>query len=142
MNPADCVYCKKAAETVVWSDAACRVLHVTDSAFAGLCRVVWNEHVAEFSDLGAAGGAHLMRVVAAVERAQRELLAPAKINLASLGTAVPHLHWHVVPRYRDDSHYPEPIWAAPQRAGVVRALPDDFAAAMKRSVAAAMTAAG
>jgi diadenosine tetraphosphate (Ap4A) HIT family hydrolase len=47
---------------------------------------------------------------------------------------VPHLHWHVIPRYRDDSHYPEPIWAAPQREGVVRALPHDFAPRLKRTL--------
>jgi diadenosine tetraphosphate (Ap4A) HIT family hydrolase len=29
---------------------------------------------------------------------------------------VPHLHWHIIPRYRWDSHFPEAVWAAPQRA--------------------------
>jgi diadenosine tetraphosphate (Ap4A) HIT family hydrolase len=58
-----------------------------------------------------------------VEAALREIMAPDKINLASLGNVVPHLHWHVIPRYRDDKHFPEPIWgqarrdAAPRFAG-------------------------
>ena len=41
--------------------------------------------------------------------------APAKINLASLGNVVPHLHWHVIARYEWDSHFPAPVWAHPQR---------------------------
>ena len=139
MSENRCVYCDRVSEAVLWSDGHCRVLHVPDSAFAGLCRVVWSSHVAEFSDLDDAARIHVMRVVAGVERGLRDLLAPAKINLASLGTGVPHLHWHVVPRYRDDSHFPEPIWGAAQRGGVVRALPDDFAAKMKRAIDAAMT---
>jgi diadenosine tetraphosphate (Ap4A) HIT family hydrolase len=134
MSEINCVYCDRVSESVVWSDAHCRVLQVTDAKFAGLCRVVWNRHVAEFSDLDDAARVHVMRVVAAVENGLRELLQPDKINLASLGTAVPHLHWHVVPRYRDDSHFPEPIWGTPQRVGAVRELPQDFAPRMKQGL--------
>jgi len=57
-----------------------------------------------------------MRAVFATEQALREALAPDKVNLASLGNVVPHLHWHVIPRFRDDRHFPAPIWAAPARA--------------------------
>jgi diadenosine tetraphosphate (Ap4A) HIT family hydrolase len=65
----------------------------------------------------------LMRAVFATERALRETLAPDKVNLASLGNAVPHVHWHVIPRFRDDRHFPAPVWAAPAReAAPVRAL--------------------
>jgi diadenosine tetraphosphate (Ap4A) HIT family hydrolase len=47
----------------------------------------------------------------------REHLRPEKINLASLGNQVPHLHWHVIARFSDDAHFPGPIWASPQRKG-------------------------
>jgi diadenosine tetraphosphate (Ap4A) HIT family hydrolase len=130
MNGNACPYCQPAVETVLWSDRNCRVIHVADAPFAGLCRVVWSDHVREFTDLGDAERNYVMQVVAAVERGLRDILAPDKMNLASLGTGVPHLHWHVIPRYADDSHYPEPIWAPAQRAGVVRALPRDFPAQM------------
>jgi diadenosine tetraphosphate (Ap4A) HIT family hydrolase len=40
---------------------------------------------------------------------------PDKINLASLGNVVPHLHWHVIPRFADDAHFPSPVWAQAQR---------------------------
>ncbi|MCY1244752.1 hypothetical protein D9M72_578480 [compost metagenome] len=43
-------------------------------------------------------------------------MAPDKVNLAAFGNMVPHLHWHIIPRYRWDTHFPEAIWAAPQRA--------------------------
>lgn len=56
-----------------------------------------------------------MHVVFAVESALRDLLHPDKINLASLGNATPHLHWHVIPRFRGDPHFPDPIWGAPLR---------------------------
>ena len=56
-----------------------------------------------------------MAVVVAVELALREQVQPSKINLAALGNMVPHLHWHIIPRYADDAHFPAPVWAAAQR---------------------------
>ena len=98
-----------AAAPLLWQDARC-------PAFPAFYRVVWQAHVAEWSDLAEADQAHCMRVLTALERAMRRHLTPTKINLAALGNVVPHLHWHVVARYQWDSHFPAPLWAAPQRA--------------------------
>jgi diadenosine tetraphosphate (Ap4A) HIT family hydrolase len=54
------------------------------------------------------------------EKAIRHVMQPDKINLASLGNVVPHLHWHVIPRWRDDRHFPAPVWAAPARDATPR----------------------
>jgi diadenosine tetraphosphate (Ap4A) HIT family hydrolase len=35
---------------------------------------------------------------------------PDHMNIELLGNVVPHLHWHVVPRYRNDSRWGSPIW--------------------------------
>jgi len=56
-----------------------------------------------------------MRVVFAVEEAMRESMLPDKVNVASLGNVTPHVHWHVIPRFADDRHFPSPVWAPPQR---------------------------
>jgi diadenosine tetraphosphate (Ap4A) HIT family hydrolase len=69
------------------------------------------------TDLDAATMQGLMRVVFAVEQALRELMQPAKINLASLGNVVPHLHWHVIARFADDRHFPDSVWSEARRAG-------------------------
>ena len=97
-----------------------------EADYPGLCRVVWHDHIKEMTDLRAAERERCMIVVFELERALRALLNPDKINVASLGNAVPHLHWHVIPRFRDDRHYPGAIWAAPLRAGTIRALPEQF----------------
>lgn len=127
MNKPVCELCATAGGDLLWADARCRVVLVIDAqgaAFPGYCRVVWQAHVAEMSDLAPADAAHLLRVTFAVERALRRQLAPDKINLASLGNLTPHLHWHVIPRWRDDSHFPSPIWAAACRDGAPRVPPD------------------
>ena len=110
-----CELCHADGGTVLWRDDFCRVVLVGDPHYPGFCRVILNRHVREMTDLAEDERARLMRVVFATEAALRTLAAPHKINLASLGNQVPHLHWHVVPRFRDDRHFPSPIWASPQR---------------------------
>ena len=86
------------------------------------------------SDLTSRERRHLYEVVHAVESALRRLVQPDKINLASLGNVVPHLHWHVIPRWRDDSHFPAPIWATACRPVPVRMQPSsaELVAALRR----------
>ncbi len=66
-----------------------------------------------------------MRVVFAVELAQRTLLSPEKINLASLGNMVAHLHWHVIPRFASDPQFPNPVWVG-KTGGAAQILPQDY----------------
>ena len=122
MTDDSCQLCRRDAENVLWQDAYCRVIAAPQPAYPGLCRVIWHEHVCEMTDLAREQRVHLMTVVWEVEAALRRALAPAKINLASLGNQVPHLHWHIIPRFADDAHFPDAIWAAPRRAGVERGL--------------------
>ncbi|MEM5381999.1 HIT family protein [Paraburkholderia phymatum] len=111
----DCIFCREDGGDVLWQDDALRIVLADEHDYPGFCRVVWNRHVAEFSDLGHGERDHVMRVVYAVERAIRRTLQPVKVNLASLGNQVPHVHWHVIPRFSNDAHFPLPIWAPRQR---------------------------
>lgn len=119
----DCPLCTPGTEAIVWEDECCRVIRVDAAGYGGYCRVIWTAHVAEMTDLTPSAQRHLMNVVLATETALRTLMRPAKVNLASLGNMVPHLHWHVIPRFRDDRHFPESIWGPAQRDGVEHASP-------------------
>jgi diadenosine tetraphosphate (Ap4A) HIT family hydrolase len=48
----------------------------------------------------------LFRAQAAIVRTVR----PDHLNIESLGNVVPHVHWHIVPRYRHDPRWGAPIW--------------------------------
>ena len=126
MMDSTCVFCCGDGGLKVYDDGRCRVV-ITDEPFAGFCRVIWNTHVREMTDLATTDRNHLMRIVFSVEAALRELFSPHKMNLASLGNVVPHLHWHVIPRFENDSHFPNPVWGAPKRRSAEPALPPNFA---------------
>ncbi len=127
-----CPLCQSAGEQVLWRDGQCRVVLVADPDHPAFCRVIWNAHVKEMTDLPPDRRTHLLAVVFGVERALRDLLRPVKMNLASLGNQVPHLHWHVIPRFADDAHFPDPVWAARRREGVAHPVE---AAALTRKMA-------
>ncbi len=93
-----------------------RIIRVNDLDYPGFCRVIWKAHVVEMTDLTEAAQTGLMQVVFTVEQVVRSLFKADKINLASFGNVVPHVHWHIIPRWRDDKHFPQPIWGQAQRA--------------------------
>jgi len=126
MSDTVCPLCFPVDESLLWSDTFCRVIWVDDANYPGFCRVVLNAHIKEITDLPPAERQRLMNVVFAVEMAVREAVKPDKINLASLGNVVPHLHWHVIPRWEDDVNFPDAIWAAPRRAAMQRPLLADI----------------
>jgi diadenosine tetraphosphate (Ap4A) HIT family hydrolase len=113
-----CELCTTPGGDLLWRDEFCRIVLVDDPDYPGFCRVVLGRHVREMTDLTPAERVRLMNAVFATESALRGLLRPHKVNLASLGNATPHLHWHVVPRRRDDRHFPRPIWSEPSRSRV------------------------
>lgn len=123
MRDPNCPLCLADAGDILWSDAFCRVIWVDDADYPGFCRVILNAHVREMTDLPAADRRRLMDVVFAVEAVVRTVFDPAKINLASLGNLVPHLHWHVIPRFADDRHFPDAIWAPPRRETLPPRMP-------------------
>lgn len=110
-----CELCAEAGGELLWQDSRCRIVLVDEPGYPGFCRVIWKAHVREMTDLAESDRSHLMRIVFALEALLRELLKPHKINLASLGNMTPHLHWHVIPRFEADPHFPLPVWGQRQR---------------------------
>lgn len=110
----ECELCERDGGLVLWRDDFCRIVRVASRDYPGYCRVILNRHASEMTDLGGGERERLMRAVFACETALRELFRPHKVNLASLGNQVPHLHWHVIARHADDLTFPDPIWALPR----------------------------
>ncbi len=126
MTTPACPLCDASGGALVFQAEKFRVIRAEEAGFPAFYRVVWSEHVAEFSDLSDAHQVLCMQAVTVVERTLRDVLEPTKINLAALGNVVPHLHWHVIARFDWDSHFPAPVWAqalreaAPQRLGALQ----------------------
>ncbi len=114
-----CALCDGVGGLAVWESDWMRLVRADEALHPATYRLVWQRHVAEFTDLPRLQRLACMDALVLVEQELRAALQPHKLNLASLGNLVPHLHWHVIPRWEWDAHWPQAVWAAPQRG------PDD-----------------
>lgn len=111
----ECALCGPTQDDLLWQDDFCRVVLLHDKDYPAYCRVELLAHIKEMTDLPPPDRARTMKIVFAVETALREVIRPDKINLASLGNKTPHMHWHVLPRFESDRHFPNSHWGAPVR---------------------------
>ena len=111
----NCVLCKDELKPeegqLIWRGNDCRIILVHDPDLPGFCRVIWNRHFSEMTDLSYGEREHLMTLVFAVESAVRRIMHPDKVNIAALGNMVPHIHWHVIPRFKNDAFFPGSTWS-------------------------------
>ena len=114
-NIQPCALCEPSPHEILWQDDFCRIVLLNDADYPAYCRVELIAHVKEMTDLAPPQRARIMKVVFAVETTLREIFNPTKINLASLGNKTPHVHWHVIPRFENDQHFPNSHWGEVMR---------------------------
>lgn len=112
----DCSMCQR------WdSDADLRIIEMPhsylvlnrDQFFPGYTLLFTKQHVTELFQLDRTVRSGLMEEVSAVAQALYGIYSPAKINYELLGNMVPHIHWHIVPRFATEALWPRPIWTEP-----------------------------
>jgi diadenosine tetraphosphate (Ap4A) HIT family hydrolase len=116
MKQQGCAFCGGIGGTLIFQGPKFRVVRAAEPGFPAFYRLIWTDHVAEFSDLSQADRHSCMDAVTQLEQLLREHLEPTKVNLASLGNQVPHLHWHLFPRYLDDADRLHAVWLAVEQA--------------------------
>ena len=115
LNSDNCALCSSHKYPIIWANDLLRIVLINDQNYRGYCRVDLINHIKEMSDLDEAIRNEFMGVIFQTEKIIKEYLQPDKINLASLGNITPHLHWHIIPRYLSDNHFPESIWSEKKR---------------------------
>lgn len=106
----ECFFCQNSGGEVLYNCDTYRIILVDDSDYPGYLRVVLNRHLKELTDLSFDENINLYQAVIKCEQILRQTLNPEKINIASFGNVTPHIHWHVIPRFSDDKHFPNPTW--------------------------------
>jgi len=135
MERENCELCSSMGGELIASNDLLRVVRVHDEKYPAFCRVILNRHVTEMTYLSTDECYQLMDAVFVVERTMLDALNPRKINLASFGNMVSHLHWHVIPRFEDDPHFPNAVWGEQLRDSQ-RSVPAEFWGLLEKNISA------
>ena len=87
------------------------VLH-NHQGLRGWTVLLLKDHVEHLSALPFARQASIFEDVARMTAAVRSVCTPRRINYECLGNVMPHVHWHIVPRYEApvDPDPLKPVW--------------------------------
>lgn len=80
-------------------------------------KIFTQKNIKEFSQCDYETKMEILRVLDLIEKQMLEYFSPEKINIASFGNYVPHVHFHIQARFKNDSYFPEPTWGKKQRNG-------------------------
>lgn len=102
-------------------DSALRIAEMThsyvilnrDQFFPGYTLLFTKNHVTELFHLDKTIRGELTEEISHVAEALFNVFQPSKINYELLGNMVPHMHWHLVPRFSSEALWPRPIWSEP-----------------------------
>jgi diadenosine tetraphosphate (Ap4A) HIT family hydrolase len=72
-----------------------------EQTYYGRCNVVFKDHGVDFHELSDEQRDAFMRDVAKAGKAITAAFNPSKINYGAYGDKISHLHFHVVPKYKD-----------------------------------------
>jgi len=100
-------------------------------------KIFTTEPYKELTDVPKALRRRLYEVMETIEQEMRTYYTPEKINIAAFGNYLPHLHIHVMARFKEDSYFPEPMWGKKQRESELQ-LPDaqEFYTGLQKEISA------
>jgi diadenosine tetraphosphate (Ap4A) HIT family hydrolase len=118
-----CPFCQKLAaldqlpaEELVWQFPHSVALLGPWQYYQGYCILIARAHATELFHLHEDVRRAYLDEMTTLARAIADCFGPQKVNYELLGNQVPHLHWHVFPRYAEDPEASKPVWLALDRA--------------------------
>ena len=85
-----------------------------NQTYRGQCQLVFDlRHASRLDQLSSDEYAAFSADLYLSQNAVARIANADHMNVESLGNVVPHLHWHIVPRYWNDARWGQPVWTTP-----------------------------
>ncbi len=101
------------APKIIWENSLVRI-EIEESEIPWL-KIFTQESYREMSEVAPAVKIEIYTLLDLIEKEMLSYYKPTKINIASFGNYMPHVHWHIMARFAEDSYFPEPMWGEKQR---------------------------
>jgi len=109
-------------QALIWENELLRI--ETEKSEIPWLKIFTKEPYREMSEVPTGTKMEIYALLDLIEKEMLSYYRPAKINIASFGNYLPHVHWHIMARFKEDSYFPEPMWGKKQR--VARLLLPSF----------------
>lgn len=123
MSKDGCLFCGKVAALhqqknpdLVWEFSQSVLFLGPWQFYHGYCVLVTRLHATELSQLNDEDRLVHLDEMCLAAKAIEDCFHPKKMNYELLGNQVPHIHWHLVPRYDSDPEFRHAMWLALDRA--------------------------
>jgi diadenosine tetraphosphate (Ap4A) HIT family hydrolase len=93
--------------------------------FKGYALLLLKEHFRDLHELTSMVQEELFRELMLATKALVSRYSPWKMNYASYGNVVPHIHWHLIPRYESDPNRESQPWQHDREFDNHRIGPED-----------------
>jgi len=100
-------------DTIIYKNDLIRI-EIENSEIPWL-KVFTQESHKEFSECPKETKQQIWNILDLIEKEMLSYFSPEKINIASFGNYVPHVHFHIMARFKEDAYFPEPMWGKKQR---------------------------
>jgi len=81
-----------------------------NQCFKGRVIYVYHKHIDDISQIDVNHYFEADKEIIVIAKAIKRIFNADLINAASLGNHVQHLHWHIIPRYKNDPNWGNPPW--------------------------------
>ena len=86
-----------------------------DQYFQGYSFVTLKWHTEELYKLSDTDRKNFLEDMSQVAQVLFQTFTPDKMNYELLGNGMPHLHWHLIPRFKTDPFWGRPIWSGSRK---------------------------
>lgn len=116
----DCLYCQrnelqKSLMIEICDLNASTLFLFKEQSHPGRCVVAYKDHVKELFELSETDRNAFMADVCRVSAAIQKAFSPAKMNYGAYSDKLPHLHFHIVPKYENEFEFGGTFEMNPQK---------------------------
>lgn len=106
----DCLYCQrnelqKSLMIEICDLSVSTLFLFKEQSHPGRCIVAYKDHVNELFELSESDRNAFMADVCKAAQTIQQVFSPEKINYGAYSDKLPHLHFHLVPKYKDGFEY-------------------------------------
>ena len=108
MDAQNCAFCEHegaSTKTPIKAYTHWRIELYTSQYYLGRCAIILNRHIEDLFDISEQEQLELFSITKQLRNSIKQAFETDMLNYASQGNVVPHVHLHIIPRYKNPVNF-------------------------------------